>query len=294
MTWPCRTGSRNNWLGCATTQSCNAVAGAIIHIDEHGRELGPKTVFDPPSTADLHRYPQKEPYLVHPFLMMRRSAVAAVGGYRYVYHAEDTDLYWRLQEIGELANMDDLLGYYRVHSGSVTGSSALNGRISAMSSQLSGLSALRRRAGRLDIAFPRSAITEYKQVGTLDELVRLGARGLDADEVARLGASTAAQARGSFGLSAPYEMDAADCAFIRAAIGPVLPTMTAENHTLIVRQLSGSAARLAAQGHVANALRLCPPRFFPQVAARLALRMAATPAFRGTLRRLAGRPAFAK
>ncbi len=69
------------WL--RSRPGCNAVAGAIIHIDEHGRELGPKMTFDPPEIADPLRYPQKEPYLSHPFLMMRRaqqrSRSAAIG-----------------------------------------------------------------------------------------------------------------------------------------------------------------------------------------------------------------------
>ena len=133
-----------NWF--ATHPKCNAVSGAIIHIDEHGREISPVTIVRSPDESDPTHYPQKEPYLVHPFLMMRREAVQALGGYRHVYHAEDTDLYWRMQEIGEIANMPDLLGYYRVHDQSITGASTLNGRIAAMSSQLSGLSAMRRRA----------------------------------------------------------------------------------------------------------------------------------------------------
>ena len=57
---------------------------------------------------------------------------------------------------------------------------------------------------------------------------------------------------------------------------------------------SVAAARLAAQGHFANALRLCPPQFLPQVAARLALRLALPSSLRYTMRKLAGRPAAAK
>ena len=272
----------------------NAVAGAIIHIDEGGRELSPATTPPAPDTADPLRYPQREPYLVHPFLMVRRAAAVAVGGYRYVYHAEDTDLYWRLQEIGGLANMDALLGYYRVHAGSVTGSSAVNGRISAMCSQLSGLSALRRRAGRPDIAFPREALAEYKRAGTLAELVRLGARGLDADEAARLGASTAAKLL-EVSSYRPYELDPSDCAFIRPAIVAVLPGMTAENRALVIRQISGTAARLAAQGRVADALRVCPPRFLPHMVARLVLRLVLPSSVRGSMRRqFTGGPVFVK
>jgi len=272
---------------------CNAVSGGIIHMDESGRELGGKTVPNPPWKADPLTYPMKEPYLVHPFLMVRRAAVAAVGGYRHVYHAEDTDLYWRLQEIGDIANMDDLLGYYRVHNQSVTGVSTLNGRISAMSSQLAGLSALRRRSGRPDITFRRDAVAEYKQAGNLHDIVQLGARGLDEEEATRLAAATSAKLM-ELAAYRPYELDGADCAYICASMTRALPMITPENRVVTVRQLSGTAARLAAQGHIANALRLCPPRFFPQAAVRLAMRVGLPPSLRTSIRKLAGRPVALK
>lgn len=272
---------------------CSAVSGAVIHIDEAGHKLGPQQLPDDPNNDDALLYPQREPYLIHPFLMMRRSAAAAVGGYRHVYHAEDTDLYWRLQERGKLANMPDLLGYYRIHGQSITSMSTLNGRIAAMSSQLCGLSALRRRSGRSDIAFPREAVAEYKVAESLDRIVALGARGLDPDEAVRLAASTAAK---MLELSAyrPYELDEADCAFIGASLALVLRTMTAGNRALSARRITGTAARLAAQGHLAAALKLCPRQLYPQFAGRLALRLAAPTSFRYTLRRLVGRPAVVK
>lgn len=273
---------------------CCAVSGAVIHIDEAGRELGPKEVPDDPAMANALLYPQKEPYLIHPFLMMRRAAAAAAGGgYRHVFHAEDTDLYWRLQERGRLSNVPDLLGYYRVHGQSVTGVSTLNGRISAMSSQLSGLSALRRRAGRADIAFPRGALAEYKAARSLEGIVALGARGLEREEAVRLAAATSAK---MLELSAyrPYELDGADCAFIRASLGRAMATMGGENRALTVRRITGTAARLAAAGRVAEALKLCPLRLYPQFASRLALRTAAPASFRYTLRKLARRPAVVK
>lgn len=274
--------------------SCDAVAGGIIQIDETGRELGPMMVPSPPALADPLSYPQKEPYLVHPFLMMRRAAVTAVGGYRHVYHAEDTDLYWRLQEVGELANMPDLLGYYRVHNQSVTGASTLNGRISAVSSQLSGLSAIRRRAGRPDIAFPRDAVHDYKRAGTLRAIVARASEGLDPNEATRLAAAASAKLV-ELAAYRPYELDAADCAFIRTSLARILPTIAnPEDRAMMVRQLSGTAARLAAQGHLANALRLCPPQYLPQAAIRLALRLGLPTSVRLRMRRLAGRPTFGK
>jgi len=273
--------------------SCSAVSGSIVEIDEAGRELSPQGIPRSPDLADPKHYPQWEPYLVHPFLMMRRAAIAAVGGYRYVFHAEDTDLYWRLQETGQLANMPDLLGYYRIHGQSVTSASTLNGRIAAMSSQLSGISAMRRRAARPDIAFPEAALAEYKQAKTLKGIVQLGSRGLDEDEAARLAASASAKL---LELSAyrPYELDGEDCSFIRTSIMRALPSMTPENRALCVRRLSGTAARLAAQGHVSAAIRLSPIRYYPLVAARLTLRTTLPNSLRVAMRKVAGRPAMVK
>jgi len=272
---------------------CSAVSGSIIEIDAAGRELGPQVSPRSPDLADPKHYPQMEPYLVHPFLMMRRASVEAVGGYRYVFHAEDTDLYWRLQETGQLANMPDLLGRYRIHSQSVTSASTLNGRIAAMNSQLGGISAMRRRAGRPDIAFPKSALAEYKQARTFKGIVRLGSRGLDKEEAARLAASASAKLLELSG-HRPYELDGEDCAFIRASIMRALPSMTPENRTLCVRRLSGTAARLAAQGHVSAAVRLSPIKYYPLVAIRFALRTMLPGSLRGAMRKMAGRPAVVK
>ena len=272
---------------------CSAVSGSVIHIDEAGRELGPLTGPDSPDRADPLAYPQQEPYLIHPFLMMRRAAAEAVGGYRHVFHAEDTDLYWRLQEAGQLANMPDLLGRCRIHGQSVTSISTLNGRIAAMSSQLAGISAMRRRAGRPDLAFPKSVLAEYKQARSLKGIVRLGSRGLDPEEATRLTASTSAKLLELSGYR-PYELDAEDCSFVRASIMRALPSMTPENRTLCVRMLSGTAARLAAHGHVSAALRMSPVRFYPLIAMRLVLRTLLPNSFRDAMRRAAGRPALVK
>ena len=272
---------------------CSAVSGSVIHIDEAGRELGPMVEMSSPDRANALAYPQQEPYLIHPFLMMRRAAVAAVGGYRHVFHAEDTDLYWRLQEQGQLANMPDLLGRYRIHGQSVTSVSTLNGRIAAMSSQLAGISALRRRAGRPDLVFPKSALAEYRQARTLRGIVRLGSRGLDPDEAARLAASTAAKLLELSGYR-PYELDAQDGSFVRASIMRALPSMTPDDRTLCIRMLSGTAARLAAQGQVAAALRVAPVKLYPLVAARLLLRTVLPSPLRAAMRRVAGRPALVK
>jgi GT2 family glycosyltransferase len=288
---PDRFEKQREWL--RSHPECSAVSGAVIHIDEAGRELGPKVELSSPDIADPTAYPQQEPYLIHPFLMMRRASVEAVGGYRYVFHAEDTDLYWRLQETGGLTNMPDLLGRYRIHGQSVTSASTLNGRIAAMSSQLGGISAMRRRAGRPDIAFPKSALAEYAQARTLKGIVRLGSRGLDAEEAARLAVAASAKLL-ELAAYRPYELDGEDCSFIRASIMRALPSMTPESRTLCVRMLSGTAARLAAQGQVAASIRMSPVKFYPLVAARLVLRTVLPGSLRVAMRRAAGRAVLVK
>lgn len=59
--------------------------------------------------------------VVHPASLMRTSAVRDVGGYReLVPFAEDYDLWLRLMERFEIANMADVLLLKRIHGGAVT------------------------------------------------------------------------------------------------------------------------------------------------------------------------------
>ena len=56
----------------------------------------------------------------HPAVMMRRNALVAIAGYRDDFKtAEDLDLYLRLAEQGQLANLSDILLEYRIHIASV-------------------------------------------------------------------------------------------------------------------------------------------------------------------------------
>ncbi len=272
---------------------CSAVSGAIRHIDDAGRVLGPPLHLPSPDLADPRECPQREPYLIHPFLMVRRAAVEAVGGYRYVFHSEDTDLYWRLQEVGTLANMPDVLGEFRIHGRSITGMSVLNGRVSALNSQLAGISALRRRAGREDLAFPRSALAECLGARSLEGIVRVGSRGLDPAEAALLAPAVCAKLL-ELSSHRPYELDMEDCGYIRDTLVRALPEMTASSRAVCTRMLSGTAARLLAEGKGAAALRLAPLRLYPLVVARWALRAGMPLGVRRMVRRMGGRAVLAK
>ncbi|NJO41927.1 MAG: glycosyltransferase [Cyanobacteria bacterium CRU_2_1] len=57
---------------------------------------------------------------LHPTAMMRRSAVLAVGGYDETLPlAEDLDLWFKLSQVGGLANLKDAVVQYRLHPGSI-------------------------------------------------------------------------------------------------------------------------------------------------------------------------------
>jgi glycosyltransferase involved in cell wall biosynthesis len=96
------------------------VGSQVMLIDPEGADLCPKrdTEFthDRIDSAHLnHRWP-----LVHPTVLMRKSALDAVGRYRTKYQwLEDLDLFLRLAEVGKLSSVPDVLLRYRLHTGSV-------------------------------------------------------------------------------------------------------------------------------------------------------------------------------
>jgi glycosyltransferase involved in cell wall biosynthesis len=254
-----------------THRECVAVSGAVKHIDEQGRFLGTIQTFPQPDRADPHWAPSREPYLMHPFLMLRRAELQAIGGYRHVYYSEDTDLCWRLQELGAMHNLDMPLGEYRMHTGSVSGRSIVNGRIMALSSQLAGLSALRRRTGRADLHFPKEAIIEYQKARTLSKLWELGKRELDDDEAGYLRIALAGKLL-ELSSYRPYELEFSDCQFIRDALHELGRLPNANRKDL--RHLHARAgAQLLISRRFREVAALIPPRLYLPMIMRGALRL---------------------
>jgi glycosyltransferase involved in cell wall biosynthesis len=239
---------------------CVAVSGAVKHIDEQGRYLGTLQTFPQPDCADPYWAPSREPYLMHPFLMVRRADLQAIGGYRYVYYSEDTDLCWRLQERGAMQNLDMPLGEYRVHTRSISSASVINGRIMALSSQLAGLSALRRRTGRADLQFPKEAIREYRNAQTLSKLWEIGKRQLDDDEAGYLRIALASKLL-ELAAYRPYELKFSDCQFIRRALDE-LNRLSHLNRKDLSRLYARAAARLLIGGRLREMAALTPPRLY--------------------------------
>lgn len=101
-------------------RDCVALGSAVLFTDPEGRPL---KVYRP---CTLHAAIEEElaggngGALVHPTVVFRREALLRCGGYRERYKfIEDLDLFVRLLECGQLANLPDVLLHYRQHPRSV-------------------------------------------------------------------------------------------------------------------------------------------------------------------------------
>jgi glycosyltransferase involved in cell wall biosynthesis len=224
---------------------CVAVGSNAVHIDEHGKRTGTRSRLEGDVAPDPYWVPSKEPYLMHPFLMVRREAILKVGGYRHVYHAEDTDLYWRLLDVGRLHNLDVIHGEYRIHEGSISSSSVLNGRIAATNSQLAALSFLRRQNNQEDLKFEKTVLEDYKRGSTFRNVIDIASSNLTAEERRYLELSSATKLL-SLMEYRPYLPDHDDCAFIGDALNIGLPTIDKQNRNIIGRLRGKAALKLAA------------------------------------------------
>ena len=269
LAYPHRFAAQLDWLG--RHPETVAVGAAVRHIDADGRPTGAVVDLGSPDLADAFAVPSQEPYIIHPFLMVRREAIEAVGGYRHVHHAEDTDLYWRLSERGQLHNLPDVLGEYRLHDGSISSASIVNGRISAVNAQLSAVSFRRRQRGADDLVFSKQALVRLKSAGDLRELIDIAGAGLEPGEKAYLAEATAAKLL-ELASYRPFEIEASDCRFIGQIARRGMGHLTPADRSLQARRLTGTASRLAAAGRLSDALLLLPARLLPSFAARTILR----------------------
>lgn len=246
-----------------------AVGCDVDHIDEHGAPITGLPRPGSPEGADPLWFPAREPYLIHPFVMMRRAAVMEIGGYRPSPNSEDSDLYWRLEERGRLHNLTERLGQYRMHGGSISGASIVNGRVMAVGSQLSALSAARRRSGRTDLAFAAEDTAALKSAGSLAAMVDVVAGRLDLAELPRLRLAAAIKLL-ELAHYRPFEIEARDAMFIRAALAHS-EIASLDNRGHIRWHVTQTSARLIRKGRLREALTLAPPAFLPRVAARVLL-----------------------
>lgn len=164
------------------------LSGAAQYIDDEGPL--PYFVRQPLDPAAVKNALSTSSCVIHAAAMMRLDALRAVGGYRRAFvHAEDYDLWLRLVERADLANLPDVLLYIRLHQEQVSEKHLFQQVLSTLGAQAA---ARRRRAGELD------PCDEWNAIG-LDELERLGVGWSDIER----------------GLVAGY----AHRAFVRASLG---------------------------------------------------------------------------
>ena len=90
-------------------------------INEKGELLWQQKLFAHIKQTNLKTYPPHITTLPHPSIMLRRSDLVNLGGYRSDFpHAEDFDLFLRLSRIGRLEVVPDYLLDYRVHQSSLS------------------------------------------------------------------------------------------------------------------------------------------------------------------------------
>lgn len=248
---------------------CIAVGCGVEHIDETGAPLPGLPHPGSPEDADFDRAPALEPYIIHPFLMVRRDAIARVGGYRFVPQSEDSDLYWRLMVSGRLFNLGAILGQYRVHERSLSSRSVASGRVMAVGSQLGALSARRRNAGKADIVFAPELLGQLSAAQTLEAMCARAESLLDTDEAPRLRLMAGVKLMELAGYR-PYEIEMSDCVFIRA--GLVQAHLFSKDNSRNIRwHIVETARRLLREGHMSEALALTPPAYYPRAIAKALL-----------------------
>ncbi|NET11036.1 MAG: glycosyltransferase [Merismopedia sp. SIO2A8] len=103
---------------------CVVVGSRVILIDSDGLLICPFAKETEHDKIDGALMAGQGGAICHPAAMIRRTALEQVNGYREQFtHCEDRDLFLRLAEIGQLANLPDTLLKYRMHSKSVGNSS---------------------------------------------------------------------------------------------------------------------------------------------------------------------------
>jgi glycosyltransferase involved in cell wall biosynthesis len=95
------------------------LGGAVELINPQGQGL--ETIRPPLEDEAIRSVMLEYNPIYHPTVMMRKDAVLAAGGYRRaLLDADDFDLWLRIGEHSQLANLDHTLLKYRIHGSQVT------------------------------------------------------------------------------------------------------------------------------------------------------------------------------
>lgn len=87
----------------------------------------------PSTDAEIRLALAKSACFCHSSIVIRRKSYEAVGGYHAAYRfSEDLDLYLRLSEVTQMANLSQVLAFYRVHGNQVCARNFEQGIISSI------------------------------------------------------------------------------------------------------------------------------------------------------------------
>ena len=115
----------------------SVVGGALLLVTADGRPF--YIAAYPVAPPDAHEALSRRSPLGHTCVLMRRTVLESVGGYRSTFPlAEDYDLWLRISERHALANVPDIVGRYRIHGG--------NGSIVGIRQQAASMAAARASA----------------------------------------------------------------------------------------------------------------------------------------------------
>ncbi|GAJ28348.1 glycosyltransferase family 2 protein [Acidomonas methanolica] len=252
---------------------CIAVSCVAHHIDETGKRTGTSSRRKDVATADPFSLPADEPYLLHPMLMARLEAVKSVGGYRPIYNAEDSDLYWRLSHVGRLHVLPEYLGEYRVHSNSLSSASIRNGRLLAVWSQLAALSAQRRSSGQPDFPFGPAIAHDVARQKTLAAMVETVMPHLSHAEGVWYRSAVSAKLI-ELCYYRPYEPDAEDIQFILEAAAHDREIASRKKYDVFREGILSASIRLLMAKRYRDAFALTAPERWPVLIARTMFRVA--------------------
>ncbi|NHN84207.1 glycosyltransferase [Acetobacter musti] len=267
---------------------CVAVSAQARHIDAEGRPTGSVSTVRMIERADSSAIPAYEPYLLHPLLMVRRDALLAVKGYRKVYNSEDSDLYWRLREIGKLHIIREILGDYRLHPTSLSSASVVNGRQMAVWSQLAALSDQRRAKNEPDIDFSGEASARIRAAREFTEIFFEASRGLSLPEKEWLQSAACAKFL-ELCYYRPFEPTGNDIKFIQTSAFFEKKLYRDSDYDVFREALISAGIRMAISRRIRDALRIVPSPGRANLLARILFRIAAPQAIRTPLKKIRGR-----
>ncbi|MCB5205682.1 glycosyltransferase family 2 protein [Methylovorus mays] len=233
-----------------------AVSSAFVTIDQAGNPISGKNKHPDVSLADPEWVPAKEPFLMQTLLMVRRSAFDSVGGYRFCEVSEDSDLYWRLSQLGGMHIIDDVLGQYTYNPDGVSSKSIVNGRRMSFWSQFVATSARRRRNNVQDMVFDKKRLDSIGPAKSMQDFMDFGAYDLMPNEIQFFKTTFSAKLL-QLTSYRPYELEVEDCEFINLNLVKRLNDISYVNRWILKRDIEKAALRLFSKFRLREMIALC-------------------------------------